>query len=183
MVQVCIFWAEENCTILGGEGKIVEIDEAKFGKRKYHRGRLIEGQWVLGGVERGSNKCFYVAVPARDAKTLIEVIVRWILPGTTIMSDCWKAYSKLGEESFTHLTVNHSLNFVDPETGAHTQNIERSWRDARGLIPRFGRSHDNFEGYLAEFLFKRFHKDSQNRMHEFLKAAVRLVPGLNDFCL
>ena len=38
---------------IGGEGKIVEIDESKFGKRKFHRGRRVDGVWVFGGVERG----------------------------------------------------------------------------------------------------------------------------------
>ncbi|KAB0801580.1 hypothetical protein PPYR_03766, partial [Photinus pyralis] len=44
--------------LLGGEGVTVEIDEAKRGKRKYNRGRRIEGQWVFGGIERGSKNCF-----------------------------------------------------------------------------------------------------------------------------
>ena len=43
---------------IGGPGKVVEIDEAKFGKRKYNRGRLIEGRWVLGGIERGTGRMF-----------------------------------------------------------------------------------------------------------------------------
>jgi len=38
---------------LGGPGKIVEIDESKFGRRKYHRGHHVDGQWVFGGIERG----------------------------------------------------------------------------------------------------------------------------------
>lgn len=31
---------------IGGVGKIVEIDESKFGKRKYNRGHYVEGTWV-----------------------------------------------------------------------------------------------------------------------------------------
>ena len=32
-----------------GIGKRVQIDESKFGKRKYNRGRRVEGQnWFLG---------------------------------------------------------------------------------------------------------------------------------------
>jgi len=165
--------------MIGGEGTIVEIDEAKFGKRKYHRGRMIEGQWVFGGVERGSRKSFYVLVPTRNAETLTEVILKYIRPGTTIMSDCWKAYNKLDELSFKHVTVNHSVNFVDPDTGAHTQNIERSWRDARGLIPRFGRSEDCYDGYLAEFQFKQC-IDAPNRLHAFLISAAQAKLGFSE---
>jgi hypothetical protein len=43
---------------IGGEGVIVEIDESKFGKRKYNRGHQIEGAWVIGGIERGQNSDF-----------------------------------------------------------------------------------------------------------------------------
>lgn len=41
---------------LGGPDIIVEIDKAKFGCRKYHRGKLITGQWLFGGVEQ-ENDC------------------------------------------------------------------------------------------------------------------------------
>ena len=37
----------------------MEIDESKFGKRKHNRGHSVEGQWVFGGVERGSGKVFF----------------------------------------------------------------------------------------------------------------------------
>ena len=38
------------------------------------------------------------------------------MPGTTIISDCWKSYNCLNNEGFQHLTVNHTYNFVDPDT-------------------------------------------------------------------
>ena len=36
--EVCEITLLENSARLGGEGKIVQIDESKFGKGKYHRG-------------------------------------------------------------------------------------------------------------------------------------------------
>ncbi|KAI8065080.1 hypothetical protein BDF21DRAFT_320514, partial [Thamnidium elegans] len=48
-----------------GEGIIVEIDESKFGKRKwYNHGHPVEGVWVVGGVERTpERRCFMMTVP------------------------------------------------------------------------------------------------------------------------
>ena len=48
---------------IGGPGTIVEVDEAKFGKRKYNRGRMVHGSWVLGGIQRGSDSCFLTICP------------------------------------------------------------------------------------------------------------------------
>lgn len=33
---------------------IVQIDETKIGKRKYHKGRHVEGAWLVGLIENGS---------------------------------------------------------------------------------------------------------------------------------
>ena len=67
---------------------------------------------------------FLTTVPSRDKNTLLPILKHKIKPGTTIISDCWKSYDCLSEEDFEHLTVNHSVNFVDSQTGCHTQNIE-----------------------------------------------------------
>ena len=96
------------------------MDESKFGKRKYNRGKRVEGVWVFGGIERDSNppKCFFETVEDRSAATFIPIIKRWILPGTTISSDCWKAYSSLQEEGYIHTTVNHISSLFQKQ--AHT---------------------------------------------------------------
>ena len=49
-------------------------------------------------------------VEALNAETLLQVIKDYIESGTTIISDCWKAYQCLTSEGYKHLTVNHSIN-------------------------------------------------------------------------
>ncbi|KAJ8049109.1 hypothetical protein HOLleu_01702 [Holothuria leucospilota] len=79
--EVCEEYLLRHSTPIGGPDVIVEIDEAKFGKRKYHRGRMQEGQWVFGGRERNQrDKIFMEAVGARDEQTLLPLIKKWILP-------------------------------------------------------------------------------------------------------
>lgn len=166
--ELCVYWCENYSEKIGGPDKIVEIDEAKFGKRKYNRGRLIKGKWVFGGYERGSKKIFIMPVEDRTADTLLTCIQQWILPGTKIMSDKWKAYDCLTNAGFNHLTVNHSINFVDPDTGAHTQSIERTWREVRSNISKYGTRESHLISYLAEYMFKRAHP-LQERIYEFFK--------------
>lgn len=92
-------WAISNSVPkIGGPGTVVEVDEAKFGHRKYNRGRIVDGQWLFGGIERDSKNIFMEPVACRNAEVLLEVIKRKIKPGTTIVSDCWKAYNCLNDE-------------------------------------------------------------------------------------
>ena len=108
------------------------MDESKFGQRKYYRGHRVDGQWVFGGIEDDSRKCFLVAVEKRDEETLLSIIKDRILPGTTIVSDCWKAYVNLEKNGYIHKTVNqvnHSKEFVNEEVG-NTNRTEGHWRQA-----------------------------------------------------
>lgn len=148
---------------IGGPGKILEIDESKFGKRKYNRGHRVEGH------------CFMVPVEQRNRETLLPNIKDYILPGTTIISDCWKAYYCLSNEGYTHLKVNDSLHFVDPDTGACTNKIEASWLAAKRTISSSGRRKEFYSGYLAKYMFqKRCRMENLNPFVEFMKAVGRL---------
>ena len=71
----------------------------------------------------------------RDAATLLPIIVTNVRPGTIVYSDEWAAYSQLSATAgAVHRTVNHSLHFVDPDTGTHTQGVEGACKriDERG---------------------------------------------------
>lgn len=154
----CSFNPEDNQ--IGGDNIIVEIDESKFGKRKYNRGHRVEGSWVFGGIERTPEKRFFVVtVPDRSADTLIGVLRRHILPGTIIFSDMWRSYNSIRETlGFEHLTVNHSINFRDPISGVHTNTIEGLWNGIKiGIAPR-NRGKKQIDGHLMEFIWRRQNK-------------------------
>ena len=59
---------------IGEEGKIFPIDESKSGKRKYHRGHHVGGQWEFGGIEQDRRKYFMVAVDKRDKATCFVAV-------------------------------------------------------------------------------------------------------------
>ena len=61
-------------------------------------------------------------------------------PGTRVMREMWTGYDCLKDEACSRLTVNHSLSFVDPDTGAYTQRCENTWRVFKRSMPHTGTS-------------------------------------------
>lgn len=126
-------------------------------------------QWVSenSGYFRDSFReilnCFMYAVLNLTENTLIQTITACIQKGSTIMSDKWKTYdgiSHLDGYNFQHYIVNHSENFVDPITGAHTQNIENLWACSKKRNMReSGTAWLMLDSYLCEFLWRNRHKN------------------------
>lgn len=174
--EVCAVLIEDESEQIGGVGKVVEVDESKFGRRKYHKGRRVDGVWVFGGIERDSNppKCFFVTVQDRTAETLIGLIKRWIKPGTKILSDCWKSYATLESEGYIHETVNHSVTFVS-DTGVHTNTIESRWNSLKKSLPKYGTTKTLYDSYFAEYCIRRKYLDcSEDRFLQFLSLIAKV---------
>jgi hypothetical protein len=172
--EVCVEAVEHRHALrkIGGPGIEVQIDEAKFGKRKYNRGKQIKGTWVLGGVEvhapadantnrRKAGRRFAVAVPERSGATLLPLIREHVAPGSFIATDEWGGYVGVSqmrdandEVLYTHGTVNHSKTFKDPRTGVNTNCIEGTWRWGRASIP-FRKYHDadKVNSYLQQYIW------------------------------
>ena len=138
----------------------MEIDETVVVRRKYERGRVASKAqiWLFGGVERSTNgeQCFLAVIDGqRSAQNLLPMLQKYIRPGSIIYSDLWRSYNSIPNlpQCYTHFTVNHSENFIDPISGRHTQNIESLWSTYK---PKFRHQASNntgtYQTYFPEFL-------------------------------
>lgn len=157
---LCKTYFERNPVRLGGDSIVCQVDESLFRhKPKYHRGRATEHElWVFGIADTSYSpaKIFLRLVEDKSTASLIPLIYDVCRPGTMIVSDEWAAYNFLvASNTFQHMTVNHSLHFIDPVTRVHTQNIESYWAKAKYRIKmKKGVYGTLLESYLDEFMFK-----------------------------
>jgi transposase len=125
--DICAFKMTNLNEKLGGVSVIVQVDESLMFRRKNNVGRIVQQFWIFGMYDTSLKKGYLVYVQDRSASTLLPIIQRWVHVGTIIYSDCWRAYDGLTALGYIHMRINHSTNFVDPNTGATTNHIEAFW--------------------------------------------------------
>ena len=91
----------------------------------------------------------------RDATVLLPFIQRNVAAGATVNTDCWGGYNRLPELGYQHQTVNHSENFIDPQSGAHTQRVESNWRPLKYFLIRHGSRNSRVPSLIKEYLWRR----------------------------
>ena len=147
--------------IIGGEGIEVAIDETKLGKRKYNRGHFVDGVWVLVGIEMIPNgNIFLMPLENRSENTLSNLISQYVRPGSIIHTDMWRGYNGISSLGYHHLTVNHSLEFVNHDTGSCTNAAEGLNSGLKRRIPIRNRSRNFIEGHLMEYIWRRKYKSN-----------------------
>lgn len=114
-------------------------------------------------VERETNTIILYPVADRKEETLLPIIQRHCLPGSSIYSDGWSAYCPLNDMGYEHFTVIHKYAFrktyVNAETGEeksiHTNRIEGAWKHAKEHFKRMsGTKISQFEGHMAEIMWR-----------------------------
>ena len=127
---------------------------------QFHRGQPSRSeQWVFGMVDTSQTPPLgvMVLVQRRDAATLLPIIQQHVRPGSTVWSDEWAAYRNVAQlpQVTQHSTVNHSIQFRNPTTGVHTQNIESYWNRAKTKFKRMkGVQETMLSSHLDEFMWR-----------------------------
>ena len=158
-----------ECSPLGGENKVVEVDETYIGgkeankhasKRK-HQGRGAVGKEpVVTLVEReGQVRSFHVADVS--ARTLKPILKQQIDASTYIMTDESAVYPAAAREFAGHGTVNHSIEeYVRTGGFHHTNTVENYFSILkRGIIGTYHHvSQVHLKRYVSEFDFRYNHR-------------------------
>jgi hypothetical protein len=61
---------------IGGNGIMVEIEESRFGKRKYNRDHCVKGVWILGLIEKTGQKRIRLVTLKDRSKTILLVLIK-----------------------------------------------------------------------------------------------------------
>ncbi|XP_034237593.1 uncharacterized protein LOC117643053 [Thrips palmi] len=162
---------------LGGEGNTVQIDESVVAKRKYIRGKRVKTTWVLGMIDEQTRQSVILYVEKRDSATMIPEIQRHVKPGTTIWTDCWKAYNGLSRVGYKHETVNHSKNFKSP-TGVCTNLIEGHWNKLKKHCRTKNVMNSKFFfEYVDEFMWiEKYGPDAYSKRYNMIQQIKEKYP-------
>lgn len=129
---------------------------------QYNRGRRAARDALVFGIvttEYTPARGLFQVVERRNAATFLPIIQRCLKPGTEVHSDDWAAYNRLvGLPNVSaHEVVVHAHSFVDPRTGAHTQEVESAWSQLKlGRNRRKGSRKEDLQSYLDERMWRQW---------------------------
>uniref|UniRef100_A0A5S6QYH7 DDE_Tnp_IS1595 domain-containing protein n=1 Tax=Trichuris muris TaxID=70415 RepID=A0A5S6QYH7_TRIMR len=146
-------WVLKNPVPVGGPGLMVEVDESCT---------TVAGCFPRrGSVRRYAHLCHQ-----RERSGRINC-------SHGRLAGCYG----LADEHYTHLRVNHSINFVDPVSGAHTQTVESLWSYAKqGNKARRGTHRCKLSSYLCELVWRRRLSRDEHPFEKILCAITELYP-------
>lgn len=134
---------------------VVEADETMVGGRydKRRKRERFEKPCVLGVIQRKGEVRAEKAI-SRGARAISAFVKASVEPGSTLMTDDYAGYEKVGRD-YDHRVINHSkLEYVVGLT--HTNSIENFWSlFKRGMVGQFHKvSEKHLDRYLDEFTYR-----------------------------
>jgi len=169
-----------HVTKLGGgrDGAAVEFDVTYFGhnkSRKSYGGKKSgalrsKGHSVAVVKERGSRRVLISSTGnCENKRDMTGIAATDIAAETCVITDAGAALGGVaGGVGGPHLTVNHSITFVDGVTGVHTNSVESVNKQFKEFLKRQGRSFALNDKVLwsniAQYTWQQWFTDSSVTM-------------------
>lgn len=158
--------AQPRLEMLGGKGKIVEIDEVLLQHASEPGYAMLQPTLVLGAHCDG--RVLSGIIADRRRATLHECITRLIAPQSLIVTDDWRPYRGLEQFGYQHVSVNHRAGFF-PQDGQTTGKIDSYWATLRRVMRGYHQvSAANLWLYLAEVECRFNLRNSQSPFNDLI---------------
>lgn len=163
----------------------VEIDETLVGgSQSGRRGRGSEGkELVLVAVEdqgrKGMGRIRLKHITDASGPTLKKTITELVEPGSTVRTDGWNGYSKLGRKGYAHIVVPHNETEPgeDPTPFVHRiASLLKRWLLG---THQGGQQFSHLHYYLDEFTFRFNRRKSRSRgmlFYRLVQQALQVEP-------
>ena len=148
----------------------VHMDEIFVGgKQKYGKGKKpkCKTRYIFGIISKKDHKVHLQFVKKRDHAHIIPIVRYRVNQNCTIHTDGAQVY-KILKHHYTHKSVVHDRNYVDPVTGVHTNSIENFWGNLKMKLKSVrGSQKQMLDGHLDEFVY-RYNRKEESTIFELM---------------
>ncbi|CAL1284084.1 unnamed protein product [Larinioides sclopetarius] len=147
--EVCLDYCLRFDGQVGGHSMTVDIYEAWLSEKKYKIERRAKGNSVFVGLVRNLNDFFVEVVEDRSAEVLVEVIIKRVVPGSTLVISCGTLYSS-SRALFEQLEVLHNVTITDT-----SKSTDGTWLKVRRALQGNDFLDGEFNDEVAEYIWRR----------------------------
>lgn len=172
--EVCYTIVSNRTKPIGGFGEVVNLCNFQVDRFIDKQKRVVN---FLEGVNPNTDDCFLVEVHSKEVSTLIYLLKKFILPGTTISVDNFSEYSKI--VGFQNDFIQRDIKFVENSNEASTISTQKKclWRTGK----KFGEDEESKSRDFVMFQYLYFHPIETlsigEKFERFLNDVAKVYPG------
>jgi transposase-like protein len=111
--------------------------DKKRALRAFLRIRMVLAQDVpVFGILCRNDQVWAEIVESIGEDTLLPLIAKKVVPGSTVCSDTWKAYTGVAARGYIHRLVNHGERQYTDGKANHTTDLKGFWGYLKRKLPR-----------------------------------------------
>ncbi len=181
--DICEVWLVKNSSKVGGlhpaTGQPIAVELGRHSFCREKRKKPGKEAWVLSGVERETGLFFLTEAPDCSARTLRDVLAKFVQPGTRIITEGdWANQGGVFDcGGYVHDVYVHrggKSGFVDPEDSTlHTNCDKVLWSRVKRTLQ--AKKEAALNSYLHQWMFQNRAKSKGQGCFESFLLAIQVI--------